>query len=214
MQVLKTDLAESEIEIRLNGVGKKYANRWIFRNISTHLKSGCRMAVTGPNGSGKSTLLQIIAGFVSASEGEIKFSKHQKVTEQALPVIVAPYLDLPEELTLKELTDFYFSFKKQGVPVHESLRQCNLLSFLHHPIKEFSSGMKQKVKLSLAFSCAADVFIFDEPCSHLDDASVSWYQHRFSRLPHEAIVLVGSNSVHVEIQHCNQTLRLDLPSTL
>lgn len=68
--------------------------------------------------------------------------------------------------------------------------------------------MKQKVKLSLTFSSEADVYIFDEPCSHLDEDSVNWYKENFIRLPLKSIVLVGSNSVQSEILNCNQTINL------
>lgn len=203
----KIDVPVPEMEIRLNGIGKKYSGRWIFRNINAHFNSGSRVAVTGPNGSGKSTLLQIVSGFISASEGKaMSMNAHGGVSFSC--VLAAPYLDLPEELTLSELTDFYFSFKKTRIPVRENLKQSNLHGFLSHSIKEFSSGMKQKVKLSLAFSSEADVYIFDEPCSHLDEASMLWYQKSFLMLPEQAIVLVGSNSVQSEIFNCNQSIQL------
>ncbi len=195
-------------EISLNGIGKKYAGRWIFKNINALFVPGSRVAVTGPNGSGKSTLLQIISGFVSASEGQLLIKTNNKTQTSVSCVIAAPYLDLPEELTLNELAGFYFAFRKMRLPVNNFFKECNLTGFLDQPIREFSSGMKQKVKLSLVFSSEADVFIFDEPCSHLDEPSILWYQHSFSKLPHPSIVLVGSNSVQSEIFNCNQTVQL------
>lgn len=204
----KISLPETELEIRLNGIGKKFAGRWIFRNLNDVFNPGCRVAVTGPNGSGKSTLLQIISGFVSPSEGQVSFNRQMERNGMLSCVITAPYLDLPEELTLNELVSFYFSFKKMRIPVHDCFKECNLSNFVDIPIKQFSSGMKQKVKLSLSFSTEADVYIFDEPCSHLDEASIGWYQQNFSNLPVHAIVLVGSNSVQSEVLYCIQTINL------
>ncbi len=208
MPVQKISLPETELEIRLNGIGKKFAGRWIFRNINEVFNPGCRIAVTGPNGSGKSTLLQIIAGFVTASEGQVFFNRQMERNGMLSSVITAPYLDLPEELTLNELVSFYFSFKKMRISVLDCFQECNLGNFVDIPITQFSSGMKQKAKLSLSFSTKADVYIFDEPCSHLDAASINWYHQNFSKLPVQAIVLVGSNSVQSEILYCNRTINL------
>lgn len=204
----KIRLTEPDMEIRLNGIGKKYAGRWIFRNLNQVLVSGCRVAVTGHNGSGKSTLLQIISGFITASEGQVLLNKQLERNRILSSVITAPYLDLPEELTLNELTNFYFRFKKMRLQILDCLQECKLRDYFHLPLKQFSSGMKQKVKLSLTFSSEADVYIFDEPCSHLDEDSVNWYKENFIRLPLKSIVLVGSNSVQSEILNCNQTINL------
>ncbi|MBL0070771.1 MAG: ATP-binding cassette domain-containing protein [Bacteroidetes bacterium] len=58
-------------EISLNGIGKKFRSQWIFKNINTVFSKGDRIAVSGPNGSGKSTLLQLIAGYITPSEGTL-----------------------------------------------------------------------------------------------------------------------------------------------
>lgn len=208
MPAQKSNLPEPGPEIHLTGIGKKYSGRWIFKNINAHINNGSRVAVTGPNGSGKSTLLQIISGFVSSSEGQIHFNNQHQEKEKYSCVIAAPYLDLPEELTLRELTDFYFSFRKTRISIDELIQQCNLQGFFNRAIKEFSTGMKQKVKLSLALSSEANIYIFDEPCSHIDEASVNWYQKYFALLPQQAIVLVGSNSVQAEIIYCDQSIQL------
>ncbi|HLR37710.1 MAG TPA: ATP-binding cassette domain-containing protein, partial [Chitinophagaceae bacterium] len=101
--------------LSLNNIGKRYNYEWIFRNLSTTLESGNRYAILGPNGAGKSTLLKILSGSLSPSEGKAVFSQdgveinidyiYQYVS------IVAPYLELIEEYTLKELFHFHHQFK-------------------------------------------------------------------------------------------------------
>lgn len=209
MPVQKIDSLQKETEVRLEGIGKKYAGRWIFRNINAVFGPGSRVAVTGPNGSGKSTLLQIISGFVSPAEGNVIYKgKTFSMGDQIDCAIAAPYLDLPEELTLKELLEFYFSFRKERIPVMDCITQCRLGNFMNQQLKGFSSGMKQKVKLSLVFSSDTGIYIFDEPCSHIDEESVGWYHENFSMLPSRSVVFVGSNSVKSEIQQCNQIITL------
>src|ERR1019366_6764733 len=111
------------MKISLNNLGKRYNREWIFRNLSFQFNVNKHYAITGPNGSGKSTLLQIIGGSAIYNEGEIFY--HESDTpiepEKIFKKIsfAAPYIDLIEEMTLKDFFIFhkkikegFFSFKK------------------------------------------------------------------------------------------------------
>lgn len=99
--------------IKCTNTGKRFNRDWIFRNFGYEFISGGHYGITGPNGSGKSTLLQTIAGAVVSSEGKIDYfaTKAGKGPETKLLEpdqvynsisIVAPYLDIIEEMTLTE----------------------------------------------------------------------------------------------------------------
>jgi ABC-2 type transport system ATP-binding protein len=68
-------------------------------------------------------------------------------------VIAAPYLELIEEFTLSELLDFHTGFKpfKEGISKNELIESLELETSRDKAIKYFSSGMKQRLKLALAF---------------------------------------------------------------
>src|SRR5690606_32802311 len=88
---------------------------WIFKNLSLKIPPACKVAITGSNGSGKSTFLKCLSGQIPLTEGSVSYwMDAQPVAADgyyALLAVSAPYLELPEEFTLKELLAFHFKFK-------------------------------------------------------------------------------------------------------
>jgi ABC-type multidrug transport system ATPase subunit len=188
------------LTITLENVGKKFVRDWIFRRVSLTLQAGGRYAVVGANGSGKSTLLQVLAGALPPSEGTLRYARGTQaleVDEVFRHVVVAsPYLELIEEFTPAELVDFHLHFKpfKQGLTREAFLAEVNLLAARDKAIGQFSSGMKQRLKLGLAFFSEAAVVLLDEPTSNLDAANTAWYHHQLKHaLGPDQLVLIASN---------------------
>ena len=179
-------------------LGKRFRREWIFRNLELTLEGGNSYTFVGPNGSGKSTLLQILTGIQPPSEGQLTYSHQQKALDGddwfRHLVMAAPYLELIEELTLLELLAFHQSFKPfKNNLTPEQLSERMLLGHARHKeIKAFSSGMKQRVKLGLAFYSEADIVILDEPTSNLDRQGVRWYGDHVVQLANQ-LLLIGSN---------------------
>lgn len=190
------------VAIVINDVAKKFGRQWLFKNINQQLHPNQTYALTGHNGSGKSTLLQIIYGYQTPTNGSIVYT----INNQVLSVnafaqqcaFVAPYLELPEELTLLEQLTFHFSFKPiVGVDTIENLiAEIGLQASTHKKIKHFSSGMKQRVKLAQAFYSQSQVWLFDEPCTNLDETGIEWYRNRMMKNKASKLILVASNQKH------------------
>ena len=144
------------MKITLIDAGKRFNRDWIFRHLSYEFNTGHSYAITGPNGSGKSTLLQVIGAAADPSEGGVKYVYDAYVQaiapEKAYKYIslAAPYLELIEEMTLPEFLNFHGAFK----PFLRALDTTTIISLLglegtkHKQIRNFSSGMKQRVKLA------------------------------------------------------------------
>jgi ABC-type multidrug transport system ATPase subunit len=197
------------MKIELNKLGKRFNREWIFRGISKTFEANKRYAVTGQNGSGKSTFLQVIAGSTTISEGSITYDNiaAEKIFEQV--VIVAPYLELIEEMTLTEFFQFHFSFKTiaNNHDIAQVLSAIGLQAAAQKEIRFFSSGMKQRVKLAQAFFSQAPVLLLDEPCTNLDDAGVALYRQLVATQTNNKIVLVASNS-EIEYDFCDEQINM------
>lgn len=187
------------ITITADQVGKKYRKEWIFRRIDLALSNGTSYTFVGPNGSGKSTLLQVLSGSLPATEGKLTYSINNAQQEEDTwfrhVSIAAPYLELIEELTLDELLIFHQTFKpfKAGLSIDLIIDRMMLQRARHKEIKYYSSGMKQRVKLGLAFFSVSPVVILDEPTSNLDRQGMNWYRDEVRQLDVDQLLLIGSN---------------------
>lgn len=201
--------------IALEGIGKQYNSDWIFQNISCRFESNQGYAITGRNGSGKSTLLRILLGNLHPTKGKITWDHEgQRIPENLVfrqMAMVAPYMELIEEFTLKEMLNFHFSFKSlmPGVTKKELISLLDLPQWQHKRISEYSSGMKQRVKLVCALFSDTPVLILDEPVNNLDNAGIDWYLDLIGRVTANRLVIVGSNHRDTEGAFCTHTLDIE-----
>lgn len=187
------------MKISLENIGKKFKNEWIFRNLTFEFSKNEPIAIIGPNGSGKSTLMQALAGAIPINEGKVKYTNQEKLIPDEnwheLLSFSAPYLELIEEFTLAETVDFHIKFKpfQNGLSNAEFLQIIELEKHKDKPVKNFSSGMRQKLKLGLAFYSKTEILLLDEPTSNLDQNGFDWYISQLERAIENKIVIVSSN---------------------
>lgn len=199
------------LEIILENTGKRFNKEWIFKNLTYTFTSGKSYAITGTNGSGKSTLLQIIAGSMLPSCGSVKVQHlQQQIQSENLYQhisIAAPYLDVIDEMTIKEFLGFHSNFKKFILPIEEIIEIVGLENATNKQIRYFSSGMKQRVKLAQAIFTNSPILLLDEPCTNLDIAGFDLYNKLIQNFCANKLLIVCSNDEN-EIKHCTQTLNM------
>lgn len=202
------------LKIQVQKAAKRFHYEWIFKNLDLELTSGDSLAITGGNGSGKSTLLKCLSGATPLSQGNITYQTEVGLVAEEhwfrSLAIAAPYMELPEEFTLLEAIDFHFKFKK---PFAHSLPQelvglLGLEKHQHKALSQFSSGMKQRVKLGLAIFSEVPLLLLDEPTSNLDKQGVSWYLDTMDRCAKDRIVVVCSNEPK-EYTFCQKKINLE-----
>jgi ABC-type multidrug transport system ATPase subunit len=202
-------------KIILNQVAKRFNHEWVFRDFNFTFEKNNAYVILGSNGSGKSTLLQIISSFLTPTKGSVSyFHQNNKLSEDVIYSRISfatPYMELPEEFTLSEVIDFHLHFKKfhSSISKTEFLRLCQLSEAINKPVKNFSSGMKQRLKLGLAILSDVDAIFLDEPSSNLDQNGISIYETLISNYSAEKIMLVCSNHVQREYSFCNHTISIE-----
>lgn len=201
------------MKIELKQVGKKYIREWIFRHFSYTFEENNIYTIVGPNGSGKSTLLQIIAGSLTASEGEIIWKKDNSlITPEKIYShisIVAPYIDIIEEMTPIEFLNFHSTFKPffSNQTVSSILEFINLKSSSDKQIRYFSSGMKQRLKLAQAIFSETSLVLLDEPCTNLDQTGIELYYQLIHTYTKNRLVIISSNNP-LEYTFCNKIISI------
>ena len=201
------------VGVRLNNVGKRFNREWIFRHCSYQFNAGKSYAITGPNGSGKSTLLQVIAGATLHNEGTIEYHNGEKLTSNEQHYsnisIAAPYLELIEEMTAKEMMEFHSKFKPliTSLSILEMLKIVGLENAVNKQLRYFSSGMKQRLKLAQAFFSNTPILLLDEPTTNLDADGVTLYHSLISNYTKDKLVIVSSN-VKEEYGFCEEVIEI------
>lgn len=202
------------MKIQLQEASKRFQYEWIFRNLNLELNQGDSLAITGGNGSGKSTLLKCISGSIPFSAGQMTFESEGKIIPESdwykYLAISAPYLELPEEFSLTELVDFHFKFKNplNQIQAKELIEILYLDQHVAKPVSQFSSGMKQRLKLGIALFSDVPVILLDEPTSNLDKKGIAWYSDLIENFQKDRIVIVCSNDPR-EYEFCLQKLTLE-----
>ena len=201
------------VNIQAEGLGKKFGREWIFKDFDYKFISGKKYAITGRNGSGKSTLLKVLASAVPASKGKVQYSTN---TKDQLPVegifkhltYMAPYVELIEEFSLKEFVLFYTKFKTLTLSLREFLEELDFIGAKDKHLRNFSSGMKQRLQLGLALFTNADIVFLDEPTSNLDEQTSKWYLDTVQKTTHNRLLIISSNQKS-EYSFCDEVISIE-----
>jgi len=168
--------------LRLEGVGKAFGPRVVYRDLSAGIQRGERVAVIGPNGAGKTTLLKLVAGELPPDRGEVKLG------HQVLPGYYAQHhfddgadhpgaptagrgvrfgnLD-PRRTVLDTLWDLV---PDRGESYVRSVAGSFLFSGedVEKPLSVLSGGERARVALARILLVPANLLLLDEPTNHLD----------------------------------------------
>ena len=185
------------MEIHLDHISKRFGKQWIFRKLDYQIATNSTHAICGRNGSGKSTLLKIISGYHTATSGKINYQLHGRSVQLEDHITrvnyAAPYQQLLDELTLTEHLEFHFRFKESLLPPSEIIDRVGLEGAQRKFVGDFSSGMKQRLKLGLALFSAGSLLLLDEPTSNLDEQGISWYKEEILKKKGDCTIIIASN---------------------
>jgi ABC-type multidrug transport system ATPase subunit len=121
------------------------------------------------------------------SSGTLEYEEENQVIHQSdfftHIAIATPYMELVDEFTLSEMVRFHFSFK--AVRENRSIEELIELFGLEHAkdkaISNFSSGMRQRLKLGLAFYSNCRALFLDEPTTNLEENQLIGIQNTWNR---------------------------------
>jgi len=188
------------MKIAVNSVGKYFGEKKIFTNLNFEISSGSSVAIVGPNGSGKTTLLRIISGLVNPTEGSVEYFDNGKKLDKKIIFskfgLVGPYLELYEELTALENLMFFAKMKRMINPkdlLVELLDQMRLKGREYDLVKNYSSGMKQRLKYVFALMSKPEVLLLDEPTSNLDKEGIHTVYKIMEKQKSKGILIIATN---------------------
>jgi heme exporter protein A len=179
---------------------KSFSGPPLFSGLSLRIERGL-LAVAGKNGSGKTTLLKILAGLMRPSSGAVRIERDgQALSDQERRLAVGwagPDLSLYGELTAFENLRFFRVAAGCGVDSAQLRRRLTGSGLadevFNRPVEEFSSGMKQRLRIAFALLFDPPVLLLDEPMAGLDAEGREMVQSLVAGARARGAVILASN---------------------
>lgn len=162
--------------LEVKNVSKHFDDFTAVENIDFCVEEGGFFSILGSSGCGKTTLLRMIAGFLEASEGDIRIhgKSMQGVPPEKRPVnIVFQTLALFPMMNVQE--NVAFGLKRQKLSkseintrVTEMLARVGLVGFEKKKVTELSGGQRQRVAIARSLVMKPLILLLDEPLGALD----------------------------------------------
>ena len=200
MSDARHDAAGGACTVHLEGVVGRYGGRKAVGPVSAALEGPGLYWIIGPNGSGKSTLLRTLAGLKRPAEGSVRWSAGGRALGRgdlrARAGLAAPEIQLYEDLSARENLEFLARLR--GVAdaagaAARGLEEAGLAARAHERPHAFSSGLRQRLRLTAAWIAEPGLLLLDEPSSNLDEAGRAWLWQRVRERARRALCVVATN---------------------
>jgi putative spermidine/putrescine transport system ATP-binding protein len=162
--------------LRIQNVAKSFGKNAVLRNISLEIGQGEFLTILGESGSGKTTLLRIIAGFESASSGEVWMGGERldllPPYRRRVNTVFQQYALFPH-MTVEQNVGYGLRVAKAPEAeivsrVAEALDKVKMSAFAKTKPSKISGGQQQRVALARALVNRPRLLLLDEPLSALD----------------------------------------------
>jgi ABC-type multidrug transport system ATPase subunit len=154
-------------------IRKKYGENTVLRDASIHVRQGEIYGLVGKNGSGKTTLFRILTGLIQEYGGMVLVGEIGNRKSRISAVISHPslFLNLSASENMKEQARL-LGVRDNG-RIKRTLEDVGLEKSAGKPVKSFSYGMIQRLKLGMALLESPDILILDEPVNGLDPDGIA-----------------------------------------
>ena len=164
--------------LSLDGIRKEYAEVVALDDLSLDVRDGEFFVLLGPSGAGKTTTLKCIAGLETPTAGRVEIDGRDMTDVEPYDRNVAMAFEnyaLYPQKTVFENMSFPLNSKRHRVSEEEARKRIEgvaetlgIRHLLQRLPRELSGGQRQRVALGRVLVRPADVFLLDEPLSHLD----------------------------------------------
>lgn len=210
-----TNPTETPIDLELKSLGHEFTvGNPILSDINAKIEPGSHVLINGANGSGKSTLGKILAGQLNPTEGTISWRAGNSSLDSENILLNAsftgPSTTLHPHMSIREILHFHGTFRqwRKGINPETILADSGLSKHMNVRFIELSSGMQQRVLLTVSMATESGLVVLDEPCANLDASGIEWYQHQLDCLSEHSTLIVCSNDRREDFKRSDLTISL------
>jgi multiple sugar transport system ATP-binding protein len=165
--------------VTLKKLSKSFGKTEAVRDVSVDIADGEFFVILGPSGAGKTTTLKSIAGLVDIDGGEVFIGGtdvtsvepyHRNVAMAFESYALYPQKTVSDNLAspLKSGRTGTYTEAQRAERIDQVTTTLGINSLLKRFPRELSNGQRQRVALGRVLVRPADVYLLDEPLSHLD----------------------------------------------
>ena len=192
------NMQEDKSIIEVSHVSKYFGDKTALDDVTLNVKKGEFVTILGPSGCGKTTLLRLIAGFQTASEGEIRISG-MEITQtpphkRPVNTVFQKYALFPH---LNVYDNIAFGLKLKKTPkqtiekkVKAALKMVGMTDYEYRDVDSLSGGQQQRVAIARAVVANPKLILADEPTGNLDSKNGKEVMGLLSELNKEGTTIV------------------------
>jgi heme exporter protein A len=192
----------AEALIQVEGLTKTYGYIKALRGIDLDLAPGDFLSLFGPNGAGKTTLIRILSTLTKPTSGQVQIAGYD-LAEDTLGLrqqigVISHATYLYGNLTALENIKLYANLFGGTNPTQQAkavIEQLGLAERMHHLVRTFSRGMKQRLSIARALIHKPSIIFLDEPYTGLDQHAAHLLSELLSQLNdgERTIILISHN---------------------
>jgi putative spermidine/putrescine transport system ATP-binding protein len=193
------DTASSDAFVEFERVQKSYdGENLVVKDLNLSMPKGEFLTMLGPSGSGKTTCLMMLAGFETATHGEIKLDgrpiNNIPPHKRGIGMVFQNYALFPH-MTVAENLSFPLEVRKIGksdreAKVKRALDMVQMGSFGGRRPAQLSGGQQQRIALARALVFEPELVLMDEPLGALDKQLREHMQFEITNLAHQLGITV------------------------
>jgi ABC-2 type transport system ATP-binding protein len=161
--------------IEIRGLVKHYGSVEAVRGIDLTVETGEVFALLGPNGAGKTTTVEVLEGFLTPTDGEVRVlgvdpgSGGREFRDRI--GIVLQSSGVNKELTVRETLRFFAPMYTRSLPVDDVIDLVGLGEKADARVKTLSGGQQRRLDLALGIIGDPDLIFLDEPTTGFDPSA-------------------------------------------
>lgn len=212
--------APSETALEIMDLDFAYiSGKPVLRDIRMKVAKGEMLAIVGKNGAGKSTLSNLICGFVSPDNGEIRLNDQNigRLSIKERGERIGLVMQNPNQMISKPMIydEVALGLRVRGVPeeevkerVYRTLKICGLYPFRNWPVSALSFGQKKRVTIASILVMDPDILILDEPTAGQDYRHYTEIMEFLKKINEEQgiTILMITHDMHLMLEYTDRSV--------
>ena len=176
--------------IQTHSLSFSYGRFNVLNEINLEVPGGSIFGFLGPNGAGKSTTIKTLLGLLHTGQGMIRiFGKELNTHKLYILERIGAMVEAPSLYDhLNAFRNLEITARMRNLPfkrISPLLETVSLLQDAGRPVKQYSTGMKQRLCLAIALLAEPELLILDEPINGLDPNGIMEMRQLLGRINEE-----------------------------